>query len=247
MNYQIKAMSFAEMLDTAFRIVRDHFVPLVGLSAAVHIPIVFLNSQIRPSPDQIAWGRLALSMLVSLLAGPIVATALTHAIGEIYLGRQAAIGRSLRSALAIILPLSGTLLLVYLGTIVGLLLLVIPGIYLSLSWMLTWPVMVLEHRFGTTALGRSRELMRGNMLRALGIVVLGAIIVGMLSAVLGIVLRFVPVPVFGTLAEGLAQSVGVAYSSVVLVLLYFDVRCRKEAFDIEHLARLVESSGSVAA
>jgi hypothetical protein len=28
------------------------------------------------------------------------------------------------------------------------------------------------------------------------------------------------------------------------VLLYFDVRCRKEAFDLEHLARQVEHGGT---
>lgn len=245
MTYQIKAMTFAEMLDTAFRIVRDHFATLVGLSAVVHVPLAFINGQLQPAPGQFAWGRFGLGLLISLLGTPIVATALTHAIGEIYLGRSATIDRSLRAALGIIVPLSGTMLLATLGTLVGLLLLVIPGIYLILAWMLTWPVMVLENRFGTTALARSRSLMRGNVLRALGIVVIGWIIVTVLSGTLGVV--FHVVPLLGPLASGLAQAVGAAYSSVVLVLLYFDIRCRKEAFDLEHLARLVETTGSAAA
>jgi hypothetical protein len=245
MTYQIKAMSFAEMLDTAFRILRDHFATLVGLSAVVHVPLAFLNSGIQPTPGQVAWGRFALAFVISLLGAPIVATALTHAIGEIYLGRPTTIGRSLRAALAIIIPLSGTMLLVYLGVFVGFLFLVVPGIYLSLAWMLTWPVTVLENRFGTTAIARSRDLMRGNLLRAVGIVVIGWIIAAVISGTLGVVFQFLPM--IGPLATGLAQGVGVAYSSVVLVLLYFDVRCRKEAFDLEHLARLVESTGSVAA
>ena len=244
MTYQIKAMSFAEMLDTAFRILRDHFATLVGLSAAIHVPLAFMNSGLQ-SAGPFAWGRMALAFLISLLGAPIVATALTHAIGEIYLGRPTSIGGSLRAAMAIIIPLSGTMLLVYLGTVGGFLLLIIPGIYLSLAWMLTWPVTVLESRFGTAAIARSRDLMRGNMMRALGIVVIGWIIVGVLSGTLGVLLHFLPV--LGPLASGLAQGVGVAYSSVVLVLLYFDIRCRKEAFDLEHLARLVETTGPAAA
>jgi len=87
--------------------------------------------------------------------------------------------------------------------------------------------------------------MRGNMMRALGIVIVGWIIVAVLTGTLGVVFHFVPL--LGPLASGLAEAVAVAYSSVVLVLLYFDVRCRKEAFDLEHLARLVETSGSAAA
>src|SRR5262249_55810522 len=153
----------AEMLDTAVRILRDHFATLVGLSAVVHVPLAFLNSGIQSAPGQLAWGRLAVAFMISLLGAPIVATALTHAIGEIYLGRSTTIGRSLRAALDLIIPLSGTMLLVYLGVFVGFLFLIIPGVYLSLSWMLTWPITVLENRFGTAAIARSRDLMRGNI------------------------------------------------------------------------------------
>src|SRR5258705_942901 len=112
MTYQIKAMSFAEMLDTAFRILRDHFATLVGLDAAVHVPLALVNDELQPLPGQFAWGRMALAFLISLLGAPIVATALTHAIGELYLGKPTSIGRSLRAAVAIIVPLSGTMLLV---------------------------------------------------------------------------------------------------------------------------------------
>jgi hypothetical protein len=66
-----------------------------------------------------------------------------------------------------------------------------------------------------------------------------------LSGVLGAVFKLVPV--LGPIAQGFAQSLGVAYSAVVLVLLYFDIRCRKEAFDLEHLARLVEGRAADAA
>jgi hypothetical protein len=30
------------------------------------------------------------------------------------------------------------------------------------------------------------------------------------------------------------------------VVLYFDIRCRKEAFDIQHLAQLVQAEGAAA-
>ena len=241
MSYQIKAMSFAEMLDAAFRIVRDHFVTLVGLSAAIHIPLAFLSAGIQPEPGSVDWRAAALAFIVSLAAAPIVSAALTHAVGEIYLGRPVSIGASLRAALSIVLPLAGTMLLIYLGILVGLILLVIPAIYFGVRWTLSWPVMVVERRFGTGAMRRSWDLMRGNMWRALGILVLGGIIVGVLSTTLGLVGGLLPG--LGTLVGGIAQSIGLAYSSVVLVLLYFDIRCRKESFDLEHLARLVEASG----
>ena len=97
--------------------------------------------------------------------------------------------------------------------------------------------MILEHRYGFTAMARSRELMRGNMWRAGGVLLIGWTIIRLLSFVFGAAFKLVPV--VGPVADGLAQSIGVAYSSVVLVLLYFDIRCRKEAFDLDHLAQVL--------
>jgi hypothetical protein len=238
-------MSFAELLDTAFRIVRDHFLLLVGIAGAVYVPLAIVNAGVQPAPGQIDWVRFVVLMTLSMIAVPITFTALTHAVGEIYVGRDASIGDSFRVALKIIVPMTGTMLLVYLGVIAGFLLLVIPGVMLSMAWILTSPVVIFERRFGSAALGRSRELMRGHKWRAFGVLVVGSIIVGILGAVLGGV--FGLIPLLGPIGQGLAQSIGVAYSTVVLVLLYFDVRCRKESFDLEHLARLVEGGATQAA
>lgn len=245
MAYQIRAMSFSELLDTAFRLLINHFVLLVGITSAVYIPLAVVNHFAQPAPGMISWGPMAASITLSLLVVPLASTALTHAVGETYLGRPASIGRSFRAALRIIVPLTGTMLLVYLGVMAACLALVIPGIYLMLAWILTYPIVILENQYGTRAISRSRELMRGNIWRALGILVLGWLIIAVLSGVLGAVMNFVPL--LGPIGHGLAQSIGVTYSSVVIVLLYFDARCRKEAFDLEHLARLVESGTTDAA
>jgi hypothetical protein len=240
MSYQIREMSFSELLDAAFRIVRDHFVLLVGISAVINLPVAVIGSEIEAAPGSAVWLRAVAMFLLLLIAGPIVSVALTYAIGEIYLGRVTTVGQSLRAALGLIVPFSGTLLLLYLGVIGGLLLLVIPGIYLMLVWMLTWQVMVFERCFGTAALRRSRALMRGNVWRAIGILLLSGLITAVLTSAFGAVFRLAPV--LAPLARGIAQSVGGAYTATVAVLLYFDIRCRKEAFDLEHLAELVESA-----
>ncbi len=245
MAYQIRAMSFAELLDTAFRIVRDHFGLLVGIASAVYVPLAVVNDGVQPAPGEIVWGRLAAALAVSLVAGPIGFTALTHAVGEIYLDRPTSIGQSFRFALRIIVPMTGTMLLVYLGIAAALLLLVIPGVILGMAWILTSPVVVFEGKYGTAALGRSRGLMRGHKWRAFGVLLLGWIIVAVLGTVLGGIFKLVPV--LGPIGQGFAQAVGVAYSTVVLVLLYFDIRCRTESFDLEHLARLVEGGAVQAA
>ena len=247
MNYEIRAMSFAEIMDVGFRIVSRHFGLIVGISAALYVPTAILGTLVTPHaiPGADPWtsisaGRLGLVIglgLYAIIVSPIVSAAITFAIGEIYLGRNASIGQSLRVGASMLIPIVGTSILVGLCVILGFVLLVIPGVYLLLAFLLVWQVMVLEQRYGVAAMGRSRELMRGNLFRGLGIILAGAIIVSVVGSAIGLVVGHVPL--IGPIGEGVARAAGAAYTSAVAVVLYFDIRCRKEAFDLEHLARLV--------
>ena len=43
MAYEIRAMSFAEVLDTGFRLIRDHFALLVGIGLVLYAPLAVLQ------------------------------------------------------------------------------------------------------------------------------------------------------------------------------------------------------------
>jgi hypothetical protein len=245
MAYEIRELSFGEILDRGFRLVRDHVVLLGAPAAVIYVPTSLVLSSLAPEvaaepadliPVAASFGVL---FVLSLLAVPVLWAAITHAIGESYLGRPVTIGEALRAGVDVFLPLIGTWILAYLAILGGFLLFIVPGIYLTLAFLLVMQVMVLERRFGVRALGRSRELMRGYMLRGFGIVLVGALLVSLLSS--GIELGLGWIPLVGPIATGLAQALGFAYTSTLGVLLYFDIRCRKEAFDLEHLSRLVEA------
>ena len=247
MGYEIRAMSFAEIMDTGFRIVRQHFGLIIGIAAALYVPIAILGALVAPEsvPGAGPWGGVGAGrlgfliglVLYAVVVSPIVTAAITYAIGEIYVGRSATVGQSLRVGASMLLPIAGTSILVGIAVMIGLVLLVIPGVYLFLCFLLVWQVMVLERRYGFAAMGRSRELMRGSLLRGFGITLAGAIIVSVVGGAIALVVGHVPL--LGPIGEGVARAAGVAYTSAVAVVLYFDVRCRKEAFDLEHLARLV--------
>lgn len=245
MAYEIRELSFAEILDRGFHVLRDHAVLLTAPAAVVYVPIAIGLDLVTPDvpsdPEDLAplLASVALVGLLSVLFVPILYAAVIHAIGESYLGRPVTVADSLQAAVEILLPLLGTWLLYGLAILGGFVLLVLPGIYLSFAFMLVTQVMVLERRFGLRALARSRELMRGHMLRGFGILLVGMLMVSLLSS--GIELGLGWIPWLGPIANGLAQALGFAYSATLGVLLYFDIRCRKEAFDLEHLARLVEA------
>ena len=277
-RYEIRAMSFAEILDMGFRLLRDHFVLVVGLGATLQVPLALLQAWsggklgIAPPPGATFISG-AITVIALLAVGPIVGAAVTYAIGDAYVGQPPTIGQALRRAFAIVLPLTATMLLVALLVLFVTLALLLPslvaflapgvlpapprlllvgGLVLSFfAWIHLWlgylvitQVMMLESTFGRAALRRSRVLMRGNRLRGAGITFLGALIVAVLGGVLQFALGYVPI--VGAAAEGVAQAAGTAYTAAVLVVLYFDIRCRKEAFDLEHLATLVTRASDAA-
>jgi hypothetical protein len=253
MQYEIRAMSFAEILDTALRLVTNHFVLFVGLFAVMNVPMALVTDYLTPvlpqpgdevAPDEAidlvnSGIALLLSTVVMLsILYPVAIAATTNAIAEQYRGRDVSFGGALRYALENLVRVTGTWVLVTLILMLGFLLLVLPGIYLALSFALVWPVMIIDRLYGMQAIRRSRELMRGNFSRALGIFVVSALIGVVLGSGAQLVLG--QVPVVGILATPLVQSVSAAYATAAQIVLYFDIRCRKEGFDIEHLASLVE-------
>jgi hypothetical protein len=248
MNYEIRAMSFAEILDTGFRLVRDHFVLLSGIGLVLYGPFAIMQELIGQStPQQIEPGTAiaAIALALAIVAlSPVAQGAMTLAIGDAYRGHSMTIAEAYRASLRRVLALTGTFLLMGLGVLIGLVLLVIPGIYLALAWMLAMQVVMLEGIAGTAALSRSRALLRDHMLRAFGIFVLAAIVMGVISTVLQLLVS--GIPIVRSVANAIAQSVAMAFYTGVGVVLYFDLRCRKENFDLEHLAQLVESAGAPA-
>lgn len=245
MRYEIRAMSWSEIMDTAFRILRNHFVLLVGIAATVYLPLSILGGvttrAVERGPSnyslaELVLGGLGLVLLVSVGA-TIVFAAITHAIAELYCGREVTWQGALARAQRSFMPLVGTTLLSGLVVFLGFVLLIVPSIYLFLSFVVLWPVMLIEGTFGTRALRRSHALMQGHLLRALGL--LSAVWVVSTVLTTALTLPVTALPILGAVVPGAVNSITNAYGAAIAVVLYFDVRCRKEAFDLEHLAALV--------
>ena len=242
MSYEIRAMSMGEVLDTGFRLVRAHFVPLVGIALTVSLPVqvlVQLVTGFETAPGAMTIASAVGLLLFIVVVSPVVGAAITYAVSEFYQGREATIKSSLGVGLRLLLPLMGTAILMTLLTAVGMVLLIIPGIYLAIAWMLTYQVMVIEKRAGWNALKRTRELSGGHLLRILGVALVAAILMTVVSVALD--LATMSIPLLSTVVSSIVQAVYTAYLSAAFVVLYFDIRCRKEAFDLEHLAGLVEA------
>ncbi len=247
MEYEIREKTFGEILDTSFALLRNHFVPLClpyllisipGGLAAGYMGSPELEAQLESGQFPSEWlGALGFSVVFGILVAPVAMYGITEFISSHYRGRPVSIGDAWRAGARAYMPLIGTTLLAGLLILLGTLLFVIPGIYLALALALITPIIVIEGRFGTKAISRSRELTKGSLFRIFGLYV----VVFVLSSVLnfgGSLLSLGDPWIaagFQTIASAIAQPFGFAAT----VVLYYDVRCRKEAFDLEHLSDTV--------
>jgi len=245
MRYEIREMSFGEILATALELLQNHFGLLVGLSLVTYAPLALLGVGAAAaelsgsSPFGVAAVLLSLVLTVLTIAviAPIVSAAITYAVGKLYLGERVTLEAALRTASSMLWPLVTTSFISGMVILITFLILIIPGVYFMLSFLLLWQVMVLERVFGTAALQRSHDLIKGFRMRAFGVIFTAALIVAVLQGIFQATLYFEPV--LGSIASTAALAVGNVYTAAVSVVLYFDVRHRKDGFDLDHLRRML--------
>ena len=237
--YNIRPLSFAEILDRAFRVFRDHFSVLVGISAVLWLPYGAILAVGNTS--HVVSGIAGIAFLLLL---PVMYVAFTAAVANVYLDRPITVGDAYRSIRVILTPIVGTYLLLYLLVSLGFIALIIPGIYLGNCWSLAAPVMIVEHRFGMTALRRSRQLVTGVWWKTFGIYIVAFLITGVPAGVLQWFWSFIPV--FGPILTAGTKAIVSSYGLVVLVIYYFDRRCRTEDFDLRFLAEQIRSDAAAA-
>lgn len=242
MRADIRAMTFAEILDQSFSQLRSNFVLLVGIAAVFNVPSAIIQSEFMQPvagelPGTTFWTGWSAVMLIAFIGMPWSQLAITWSISETALGRSATFSGAYEATFSRYPAYIGTVLLAGLGVVLGMFLLVLPGFYLMVLWLLLGPVVVIEGIAGPRALGRSRELIKGNWWRSFGIFMLAAILAALVSGGFQYVFAFVPF--VGGILNGLVASVAFAFSSLVLVSLYFDLRCRHEDFDLQLLAEQV--------
>lgn len=139
-----------------------------------------------------------------------------------------------------------------LGVLLGFILVlagILAAVYLWFGLYFVIPAFVIEGRSGTDAISRSFQLFNFNWMKAFGTLFLVTMIVAILQSVLvspismmlgfiageGGLMSFLVLGIQGALA-GVAQSVLQPIQMIVQLLLYYDIRIRREGYDLEILA-----------
>ena len=265
----LRPLGVGEILDVAIKIYRSQFGVLIRAVSVVLGPVFVLAGAIRlsiPTEEDFFeatqpgatpefdggefWPFLAGTVLITLLAfvaAQVATGACFKAVGGAYFDEQPDWRASLqfaRSRLGSLLWLS-FLLVIFL--VPAFLACIVPGVYLYVAWAVATPVLLLEDVRGRAALKRSRVLVKGRWWPTVAVLLLVAILTGIVQLVfLGLLAGVVSASdneVAQAVADAVAQTVSSALttplSAAVLTVLYFDLRVRREGFDLELLARQI--------
>jgi hypothetical protein len=261
LDTNLRPLSLGEILDRTFALYRQNFLLFFGITAVPYTLNLALslfqvwyfgNSSekgVQALTAMFTGPRLfftLLSMIVGCMVYIFSEGGTILAVTQLYLGRQTSMSTALRGVWDEFGTLFGVVMLNGLAVGVGSIFLIFPGIYLLCRLLVCLPVALVEKLGASQSLSRSFQLTRDNAGRAFMILLVFFAVSLAGGAMSGVVL----IPL--TLTHRDPSELRVVYSaSIVLqtvvsslvapVLLiassvfYFDLRIRKEAFDLQFM------------
>jgi hypothetical protein len=251
-------MGIGEILSTAFQLYRRHWRTLLAIAAVVVVPLTLLqylfqdlvhtqgettrNGIVETAPWAVGIAGL-LAALAAALMYLVLTGAITRAVAAEVAGEDPSVEQSYRFGFHRLGPVLLVSVLVGLAILGGLILFVIPGIYIGVRLAVSVEALVVEGRRGTEAMGRSWGLVGGHWWHAFGTLVVAGLLTGIVNAVIT-----APFGNTGWFVQGLVAAVATVvtlpYGALVGVLLYLDLRSRKEGLDMATLRTDLQASAA---
>ena len=215
------------VIREAWGLYKAHWRHLLPIAFVVYVTIAIVSAVLA---ETLTWLGSLIAAVISLVGLFWVQGALATAVEDIRDGRA---DLSLRETFDRVRPQLAAIVvagvLAAIGIVLGLLLLIVPGLVLMTWWVLIIPVIALERTSAGEAFGRSRELVRGNGWNVFGVIVLTILLLIGFGIVLSIALTpfadwlrsFVSSVVSGTLTT--------PFIALVWTLLYLRLRDAKAA------------------
>jgi hypothetical protein len=265
MRFQIGAMSAGDILDRGIKLLFARLPTFFVITFIVQFPVlvfqvVFVLLFQKNSMLALLGASYGALLLQAVLHSVGVA-AILHVVAQEFIDRRAGVAEAFTAVLSRLGSILLGTFLYGLILIAGWFLCCIP-FFIFVSWfcMFSQAIMV-EGTPATESLTRSKQLSEGYKLRILGIWLLMFVVIPVVLGLgVGLVLAvFFPSTEIVETATGPAinfnmrnliinqvlafpvSALELSYSSVCMTLLYFDLRIRKEGFDLEIAAQRLAS------
>lgn len=252
--------SVAEIVDASFQLLRRDYLTYVMIMALAYAPysVILLVSGVsgsmrsqNPSPSTIFF-----SVLGGLGWMAMVESVMTVAVSDAYTGAGISVPGAFRRALGRTLSILALALVKWTAVAIGLVLFIVPALYVIGRFFAIPAAVVLEQRGPLAAMRRSSALSKG----LLGHVLKTLLLVW--SVYMAFYLAVVMMTGFDAFRTGTMTTTAIVVADlvgallvilvypllpVVRTVLYYDARMRHEAYDLELMAGAVDRTPATGA
>lgn len=209
----------AGLLEDSWQLYRKHAVHLLGIALAVYVVVAVIAGLLAFGLG--GFGKL-LAEVVETCAAFLLEAALVKLVQEVREGKaKLSVGQTIRSVLPDFWSVAVASIAAAVAIWIGLLIVLVPGLYLLTIWAVVMPVLVIERRGVLAAFERSRKLVRGHGWQVFGTLVLLFLILILVGVVFGTFFVMVPDAVRGGLGTIVTGTLVAPYIAVVVTLLYY--------------------------
>ena len=214
------------VIGEAWALYKAHWRHLLTFSFVVYVAVSVSGALLAAV---LTWLGTIIALLLSLVALFWLQAALVKAVDDVRDGRaDLSLGETFAAAREHLSAVLVAGVLAAIGIIVGLILVIVPGLVLMTWWAVIIPAIVLENRSAGESFSRSRDLVRGYGWGVFGVIVLMILLLIGFQIVLGLILSPLADWLQSFVAQIVSGTVTAPFIAVVLTLLYLRLRAAKE-------------------
>ena len=215
------------VISEAWDVYKAHWRHLLTFSFVVYAGVAVLSALLGAVFE--LWLAAVIMAVVSLIAFFWLQAALVKAVEDVRDGRaDFSLSETFDLARQHLTSVIVAAIIAGLGIVIGLILLIVPGLVLLTWWAVIIPVVVLENRSAGESFTRSRELVRGYGWSVFGVIVVVVLLLIGFNIVLSIILTPLADWLQSFLSQFISGTLTAPFTATVLTLLYFRLRAAKE-------------------
>jgi hypothetical protein len=207
------------VLGESWQLYRAHARHLLTIAFVIYIISAIISALLREVGG--LFGVL-LADLITLIALYLLQAALVKAVQDVRDGTtNLSVGQTFSAAAPYLGPVAIASIVAAIAITIGLVLIIIPGLFLITIWCLIVPAIVLEGAGTFASFGRSWQLVRGHFWNVFGTLFLVFVILFVLELILGLIFGALPTVLGGFLASVIGGTLVAPFIAVVITLIYF--------------------------
>ena len=166
-----------------------------------------------------------LAIVVSIVAAFVLQATLIKAVDDVRDGRaDLSLSDTVDAARPYVGRVAGASIIAGVAILIGLILVIIPGLFLLTIWCLIVPVIVLENVGVSQSFGRSQQLVKGYGWHVFGTLVLAFVLLIAVNIVIVAILSALPQELANAISSIVSGTLVSPFLAIVLTMGYFRLR-----------------------